>query len=70
MTNDVATLDIVTVKKVCRECGNYFETAQAELDWLKEKGLHPYSRCKDCRQKLRKQREENERTNAEAEIQA
>jgi len=44
-----------TVVQVCKDCNVVFETPHAELDWLIQRDLKPYTRCKRCRMKRRYQ---------------
>lgn len=42
-----------TIHVVCRDCGAAFTIEPRELQWLRERKLEPFSRCRECRQKRR-----------------
>ena len=41
---------------ICRDCGAQFTISENEQRWLRDKGLEPFSRCKDCRQRRREKK--------------
>ena len=43
-----------TIHVVCRDCGAAFTIEPRELQWLRERKLEPFSRCRECRRKRRK----------------
>lgn len=45
-----------TIHVVCRECGAAFTIEPRELQWLRERRLEPFSRCRLCRQRRREER--------------
>lgn len=53
----------------CKDCGKEFELSKDELAFFYKKGLQPPKRCKECRAKNRKKREEEENRQAEIEMQ-
>ena len=42
-----------TIHVVCRDCGAAFTIEPRELQWLRERKLEPFSRCRECRRKRR-----------------
>ncbi len=44
--------------KICRDCGEPFVITFGEEDWLKERGLKPFTRCFVCRKKRKKRKNE------------
>ena len=44
---------------VCQDCGKKFEFSEREQEFYKEKGFSEPKRCKDCREK-RKQEKANQ----------
>ena len=44
---------------VCQDCGKEFEFSEREQEFYKEKGYNKKKRCKDCREK-RKQEKANQ----------
>lgn len=47
----------------CLTCGEEFTISSGELDWLFERELKPYKRCKACRQKRKIKKEINANVN-------
>lgn len=44
---------VQAVHKTCKDCGKPFSISGKELTWLKDNGLKPFERCKECRKKRR-----------------
>ena len=42
-----------TIHVVCRDCEAAFTIEPRELQWLRERKLEPFSRCRECRRKPR-----------------
>lgn len=40
---------IKAITKPCKTCGKMFHISKGELQWLREKGLKEFARCRDCR---------------------
>ncbi|MCM1370287.1 MAG: zinc-ribbon domain-containing protein [Clostridium sp.] len=46
-------------KIVCSDCGNEFTFTVGEQEFYKEKGFNDPQRCKECRDKRKAQKNEN-----------
>jgi NAD-dependent SIR2 family protein deacetylase len=46
---------------VCVGCGNTFDFTEKDQEFYKKMGFSAPRRCKDCREKRKKEREKNER---------
>lgn len=44
------------LSRTCTICGKPFNITVGELDWLEKKGLKPFRKCQQCRDYLKKQR--------------
>ena len=51
-------INMAAIKVVCKDCNKPFSISDKEQEWLKEKGLKPFKRCKECRKKRRQQNKE------------
>lgn len=45
-----------TLYVVCRDCGEQFTIDPREQEWLRSRGLEPFSRCRECRRLRREKR--------------
>lgn len=36
---------------ICKDCNKPFSISEEEQNWLKERNLQPFKRCKECRKK-------------------
>ena len=46
--------EIIDVMIECRDCHKTFAISQEHMKWFQEKGVTPFSRCKECRAKNKK----------------